>query len=105
MTTPIVAVTGAGGFLGRALVARLAAEEIHVRAITRSATLSIPGVAVVRANVLDVPSLISQFRGVHAVFHLVAHSHDLRSLDDTIMQQSVTLGARSPRSRPLSGPG
>ena len=91
--TPVVAVTGAGGFLGRALVARLAAEEIQVRAITRSGKLRIPGVVVMRADVLDVPSLYPPFRGVDAVFHLVAHSHDLRSLDDTAMQQSVTLGS------------
>jgi UDP-glucose 4-epimerase len=43
--------------------------------------------------VLDASALTPLFRGADAIFHLVAHSHDLKSLDDTAIQAAVTLGS------------
>jgi UDP-glucose 4-epimerase len=93
VTTPIVAVTGAGGFLGRVLIARLVAAGVQVRAITRAQIFDVQRVEVVRADVLDASALTSLFHGADAVFHLAAHSHDLKSLDDTAIQVAVTLGS------------
>lgn len=93
MIEPTVAVTGASGFLGRALIARLIAENVSVRAVTRGAPPGLPGVSVVRANVLSPGQLLGAFRGAEAVFHLAAHVHDVRSSDDTLQQQAITLGS------------
>src|SRR5262249_58759174 len=54
-----VAVTGASGFLGRALCARLVARGIEVRALVRdSAAFSLPGVT--RAARCDLPDMIDE---------------------------------------------
>lgn len=90
--TRIATVTGAGGFLGRALIARLLADGISVRAITRSPTLNIPGAEIARSPVLDVATLSACFRNADVVFHLAAHTHDVRSLDDVAAQEAITLG-------------
>ena len=88
-----VVVTGAGGFLGRVLVPRLSAEGIAVRAVTRSAAPALQGVSVVRTAVLDVATLEVAFQGADAVFHLAAHTHDLRSTNDSAAQEAITLGS------------
>ena len=65
-----VAVTGADGFIGRALVAHLAARGFDVRAITR-ATLGDLAVA-------DESALAAALAGVDTVFHLAARAHVMR---------------------------
>lgn len=95
-SSSLVAVTGAGGFLGRTLISRLASQNIQVRAITRSGRVpALPGVAALQADVLSADELVPMFRGIDVVFHLVAHSHDLKSLDDSALQEAVTLGSTS----------
>src|SRR2546423_9748662 len=93
MSTPKVVVTGAGGFLGRALTRRLANAGASVRAVTRSARLDIAGVQCLPADVLDEKALAQVFCGADAVFHLVAHVHDVSSRDDTEQQRMITLGS------------
>ena len=67
-------VTGAGGFLGRALVRRLAAEGHEVRALVRPGAdapgLAGPGVEVVAGDVTDPASLPRAVAGAELVFHL-----------------------------------
>ena len=88
----VAAITGAGGFLGRALIARLLADGVAVRAVTRSPTLTFPGATVTRSPTLDSGSLAACFRNADVVFHLAAHTHDLRSIDDAAAQEAITLG-------------
>jgi UDP-N-acetyl-alpha-D-quinovosamine dehydrogenase len=64
---PSVAVTGADGFIGRALVARLREEGFDVRAITRATHGDLAAVDPVR--------LASSLRGVDSIFHLAARAH------------------------------
>ena len=92
MDSPIAVVTGASGFVGRALTARLVHEGVHVRAITRSADYTFPSVQVSRVDIRDSNALLPVFRDADVVFHLAAHTHDLRSTDDSGPQQAITLG-------------
>jgi nucleoside-diphosphate-sugar epimerase len=66
-------VTGAGGFLGRALVRALVARGDEVRALVRSEPdepIAGPGVEVVRGDALDADAVRAAVRGCDAVFHL-----------------------------------
>ena len=73
LISPLILVTGAGGFVGRALVDALAADGQQVRALSRSASAdlwSTPLVSTVRADVLDRHVLEQALDGVTAVVHL-----------------------------------
>ncbi|WP_242343872.1 NAD-dependent epimerase/dehydratase family protein [Anaeromyxobacter terrae] len=66
-------VTGAGGFLGSALVRRLSARGERVRALVRSpapALEGLPGVDVVSGDATSAASLRAAVRGCDVVFHL-----------------------------------
>jgi len=66
-----VVVTGAAGFLGRALVASLAADGIPVVAVDRRPPPDGPGVIALRADLLDRdPAVTEALRRADAVFHL-----------------------------------
>jgi nucleoside-diphosphate-sugar epimerase len=70
-----VLVTGAGGFLGRHVVARLTGRGHEVRAVLRPAAARPEpqkGVVVVRADLRAQPDLSPLFDGVDAVVHLAA---------------------------------
>lgn len=71
---PTVAVTGASGHLGANLVRALLADGRRVRALVRESTQGIDGLDldVVRADVLDQPSLERAFAGADCVYHLAA---------------------------------
>jgi dihydroflavonol-4-reductase len=68
-----VLITGAGGFLGRALLAALAAGGHRVRGMVHGESIranGAPGVAWVRGDVNDPASIRSAVSGVDVVFHL-----------------------------------
>jgi nucleoside-diphosphate-sugar epimerase len=92
VTRPLVVVTGASGCVGRALVRRLVSDGATVRAISRSTAANGPGVIGFSADVRDDQALTSAFEGAEAIFHLAAYAHDVDSIDDSVHQQTVTLG-------------
>jgi nucleoside-diphosphate-sugar epimerase len=65
-------VTGAGGFLGSALVRALVARGDSVRALVRAPTaaLALPGVEALTGDATDADSLRRAVRGCDVVFHL-----------------------------------
>jgi uncharacterized protein YbjT (DUF2867 family) len=73
MDPKTVAVAGGSGFIGRAIVRRLAATgDLNVRVLTRNpdaarARLPVPGVEYVRADIDDRASLESALRGANAI--------------------------------------
>lgn len=73
---PTALVSGATGFIGGALVERLAAERWRVRALVRRATdataLAVLGVEVVRGDLTDPSSLGPACSGVDVLFHCAA---------------------------------
>jgi nucleoside-diphosphate-sugar epimerase len=77
-------VTGAGGFLGRALVRTLVARGDEVRALVRSepdAPLEGAGVELIRGDALDAGTVRAAVRGCDLVFHLAGVRRAI-SLDD-----------------------
>lgn len=92
MRRGLAVVTGASGFVGRALTARLADEGLDVRAVTRGGAALQPHVQVVHADVRDADGLTAAFRDAEVVFHLAAHTHDLKSTDDSAQQRAITYG-------------
>jgi NADH dehydrogenase len=81
MTIKTLCVLGGGGFIGRHLVALLAARGCRVRVPSRRredarALLVLPGVEVVEADIHDPASLRALFTGVDAVVNLVGILHE-----------------------------
>jgi len=67
----LILVTGATGFIGRHLVAALAADGHKVRALVRSGSKGLPeGIDVARGDLGDPASLRRAAQGVDLVFHL-----------------------------------
>lgn len=67
-------VTGASGFVGGAVARRLAANGVtHVRAMVRASSrierLRVPGIEIVRGDLLDVASLRAACEGADAIIH------------------------------------
>jgi NADH dehydrogenase len=76
-----ICVLGGSGFVGRALVSRLAARGKQVRVLSRKRERSkelilLPTVEVVEANVHDDRELVRQFHGMDAVINLVGILHE-----------------------------
>ena len=71
-----VLVTGAGGFVGRAVISRLSADCINVVALVRNSDVSIPGATTVIGDMTDPDSLAQVLTGVDAVVHLAAAKSD-----------------------------
>lgn len=68
-----VALTGATGFVGRAVCAALAAREVPVRALVRSTAIGTdlgPGVGAIQGSLDDAASLEPLVEGAGAVIHL-----------------------------------
>lgn len=81
MTIRSACVLGASGFVGRAACARLDADGIEVRAVTRSrarasALLVLPTIDLRVVNPHDEESLARQFEGMDAVVNLVGILHE-----------------------------
>lgn len=88
-------VTGATGFVGRALVQKLIAADWSVTALVR-ATSVVPAswgnrVSLVYGDVGDRSACAKGAAGASCVFHLAAAVHDVAGGDDRRRQQSTTL--------------
>jgi nucleoside-diphosphate-sugar epimerase len=71
-----ILVTGAGGFIGRALVERLAAQGKHVRAVLRQPAALPPSVEPLVLGTLDAATRWApQLAGAGAVLHLASRAH------------------------------
>jgi len=83
MNIETICVLGGSGFVGRALVSRLAATGKQVRVLSRMRERSkelilLPTVEVVEADIHDDRELVRQFRGMDAVINLVGVLHEER---------------------------
>lgn len=86
-----VAVTGASGFVGRALVDGLHGSGLRTVAIARHAAAHVPGVVEVPvASYGDPAGLRAAFAGVDAVVHLAAHAHRTGTTDEFAASRSAT---------------
>ena len=70
-------VTGATGFVGRALVTRLRAAGAFVRGIARSPSRAMDAHELVAADLAQLPEDAAAFDGIDVVFHLAAKTHDM----------------------------
>lgn len=105
-----VVVTGAGGFIGSALVERLVADGAHVRAMLRYTSRGRRGwlddlpdpvmreVDITLGDVRDVDAVREVARGAHAIFHLAAligipysYEHPQEVIDTNIIGTSNVL--------------
>ena len=105
-----VVVTGAGGFIGSALVERLVAEGAHVRAMLRYTSRGQRGclgdipeavmkdVDITHGDVRDFDAVREVARGAHAIFHLAAligipysYEHPQEVIDTNVMGTSNVL--------------
>lgn len=104
-----VVVTGAAGFLGRALVPALVADGIAVVAIDRRPLPATPGVVALRADLLaDDPAVAAALAGADAVFHLAGRpgvrdagpAADAARIRDNVLATATVLDL-VPRDVPL----
>lgn len=70
-----ILVTGANGFIGKALCTALVANGDEVLGLVRSGKLDIPGVTVVHAGLEDEGALKQALAGVECVVHLAGRAH------------------------------
>lgn len=78
-----ILVTGATGFIGRALIARLRSDGESVAALVRGAASYDPEVPVLRADLAEEAALpAAAFEDVGAVIHLAGHAHREEPSDD-----------------------
>jgi len=66
----LVAITGATGFVGQALIERALAEGIEVRALTRSEQGARKGITWIRGDLADTRALARLMKGAEAVIHV-----------------------------------
>ncbi|MGR3633249.1 MAG: NAD-dependent epimerase/dehydratase family protein [Limimaricola soesokkakensis] len=99
----VIAVTGAGGFLGRAVVARAREKSHPVRAILRGdppdAWAADPGIEVIRADLRhELPSLDDAAAVIHAAARMsgddAAQARDTITPGAALLQRAAQAGAR-----------
>ncbi|NNA97965.1 NAD-dependent epimerase/dehydratase family protein [Pseudomonas gessardii] len=73
-----VLVTGANGFIGRAVCTHLAGDGHSVRALVRSRPDGLTGVEYVIGDFDDASILESALRGIDSVVHLAARAHQFK---------------------------
>ena len=76
-----ILVTGATGFIGKHLVARLIEKGLHVHALARSSdsTFELPGLSWRLADLRDRDSLIHATRGISMIYHTAAQTRGTAS--------------------------
>jgi nucleoside-diphosphate-sugar epimerase len=101
-----VAVTGATGFIGRALCRRLAAAHVPVRALVRRSGAELPvGVIPVLGSLASASALNELVRGARVVVHLAGavRGADRAAFDAVNVAGTrellATIGARAPKAR------
>jgi uncharacterized protein YbjT (DUF2867 family) len=75
---PLIAVTGAPGFVGREVARQARDAGFPVRAIVRDPKSAVPGCEIFHGNVIHAPSLEGAFDDVKCVIHLVGIIHAWR---------------------------
>jgi nucleoside-diphosphate-sugar epimerase len=93
-TNARVLVTGASGFIGTALLARLMAEPVQVyAAVRRNPTVQCPAFEV--GDINDDTDWSSALRGIDTVVHLAAYAHvtSRRKLDHGLLKKTNVEGA------------
>jgi NADH dehydrogenase len=91
-----IAVTGASGFVGSHLVKRLVKDNREITALSHHNSFhnnSYGSINIVRGSVEDVDSMISAFRGVDVVIHLVGIIVETKekTFDKTVFQGTINL--------------
>lgn len=88
-----VAVTGASGVVGRAVLRHLAASGRPVRALVRSpqaaAVVAELGATPVEGDLADYPSLVDGFRGAEVVYHVAGLNQNCPRRPDELMRVNV----------------
>lgn len=104
-----VAITGAGGVVGSAVLRHLVAGGASVRAVVRSdgAAELVRGLGAspVRADVLDAPSLVPAFRGVEVVYHVAGLNRMCARHPDELMRVNVDGSRNALRAARAAGAG
>lgn len=90
MPSPTVAVTGAAGKTGKAVLRELRAKGLTVRALVRerderSVALTRLGAEVVEANLFDAASMTVALRGVQRAYYCAPMSHDAGTMLDAFL--------------------
>jgi uncharacterized protein YbjT (DUF2867 family) len=75
---PLIAITGATGFVGREVVKQVRAAGFPVRLIVRDPKSALLGCEVFHGNVIHAPSLEGAFTGAKCVIHLAGIIHERR---------------------------
>jgi uncharacterized protein YbjT (DUF2867 family) len=99
-----IAVTGATGFVGRALLEEAAKQSIEIRALARRPQAKTPGVQWVSGDLHDRKALRRLVRNVEAVIHVagVVNTHDpmgfhLGNVEGTLTLVEASVAAGVPR--------
>ncbi len=101
MTSAVVAISGATGFIGRALCARMASRPARIRALVRDpqrAAEVLPAnveVVVCDLETASTAELARALAGVGAIVHLAgrAHVHETRATDTDALYQRANVDA------------
>ena len=72
-----VLVTGASGFIGRAICGYLVSQSYYVRGLVRHSCDALPGVEYVEADLDRAKSLVSICGGIDCIVHLAGRAHIL----------------------------
>lgn len=111
MSERIAAVTGASGFVGQALCARLRADGWAVRAVARASSrvefLEEAGCEIIRCGLApgDEAALAQAFAGANAVLHLAGATKAVdRAAFRAVNAEAVAVAARAAAKAGLEGP-
>ena len=103
----VVLLTGAGGFLAPYVAAALAADEWHVRGITRQPDLQSSVAELVVGDPFDPQTISAALRGVDVVVHLAARAHVMndRASDSVGAYQRVNVDGTALLLKAAAGAG